>query len=97
MIRKASILAALPAIVGLLAASPAYAYGWHRGGWGPHRGWGRPGLGVGVAAGAAIGLGVGAALAAPRYVAPAPVVVAPPPVYYPPTVYAAPPPVVYAP
>ena len=102
IIRNASILVTLPVAFGFVAASPAYAY-WHHGGWGGrggwHGGWRRPGfgVGVGVAAGAAIGLGVGAALAAPHYVAPAPVVVAPPPVYYPPSVYAAPPPVAYVP
>jgi hypothetical protein len=98
MIRKTSLFLALPAVVGLLATSPAYAY-WHRGFVG-HGGWGRPGVGIGlgVAAGAAVGLAAGAALAAPRYVAPAPVVVAPPPVAYaPPPAYYAPPPVAYVP
>jgi hypothetical protein len=75
MIRKTNLFLALPAVLGLLATSPAYAY-WHRGFVG-HGGWGRPGVGVGVglgvAAGAAVGLAAGAALAAPRYVAPAPV------------------------
>jgi hypothetical protein len=79
MIRKTSIFLALPAVFGLLAASPAYAdwhhgWGWH-GGWhhGWHSGWGHPGVGVAVGA-------------VPRYVAP-PVVVAPPvAVYAPPAV-----------
>ncbi|HUB45764.1 MAG TPA: hypothetical protein VMB73_12320 [Acetobacteraceae bacterium] len=74
MIRKTSIFLALPAVFGLLAASPAYAWGWHHG-W--HHGWGHHGLGVGVA------LAAPHHVALPVVVAPSPpVVVAPPPVVY---------------
>ena len=89
MNRKFGLLAAIPVVAGLLAASvtPAEAY-WNRGygyrGGYYHRGYG---IGPGVA-GAIVGLGVGAAIAGAY---------APRPYYAPPPVYYAPPPVVYAP
>lgn len=104
MARIAPFLLMLPLAAGL-AALPSQAHADYRGygygyghryyGGGPryYGGYRGPGVGAAIVGGTLLGLGVGAAIAAPRYYAPPPVVYAPPPVYYaPPPVYYAPPP-----